>query len=113
MTRVEDDLKKTIGTLDLTYFPVNMSRIVETYTRDILNGSLLENEQSEDPVILRDGGQSSGEGLTDGEWENIFTDGKHVHGNSAVSSQTQTSALVLALDVSSAFDMWKKKAEAV
>ena len=61
-----------------------MSRSVETYirgwqndpfsnTQDILNilsGSLLENEQEGEPVIMLDGEQFSDEGLTDDGWTN-------------------------------------------
>ena len=39
---------------------------------NILIETFLENEHDEEPVIVRDEGRFSGEGLTDDEWENPF-----------------------------------------
>ena len=51
-------------------------RTVPSDTQDSLNllvGSLLASEQSEDPVTLHDGGPFSGEGLTDCDLKNRFS----------------------------------------
>ena len=54
---------------------------------NILTGSLLENEQDGDPVMMRDEEQLSDEGLTDDEWKkHLFVEepvGKHAHNQSA------------------------------
>ena len=74
-----------------------MSRSVETYIRfsDIFTGSLLENEQDEEPVVMRDGGQFPDEGLTHDE-RNVFYDLKTqmeaCTQPKCMSSQTQFSA---------------------
>ena len=51
-------------------------RTVPSDTQDCLNllvGSLLASEHSEDPVILHDGGPFSGEGLTDYDLKSFFS----------------------------------------
>ena len=129
VTRVEENVMRTFGQSDLTSF--QMSRFVETYIRgcqdhagsnmqdmqNILNGSLLDNEQDGEPVILQDEEQFPDEGLTDDEWNHhllleeptgsMFTTNVQVFSDSVFCTGRG------ALDPVSASKSWDEKAEAI
>ena len=103
-----------------------MSRSVESCIRVVSNtqdmlyvltGRLLEHEQDEQPVIMRDEGPLPCEGLTDEEWENhlLFeeTIGCMLTAKVLVSSDSVFCTGPGAVDAKSALDIWKKNAEDV
>ena len=84
-------------------------------TQDIVNiltGSILENEQDGEPVIVRDTEPFSDEGLTDGEWKHLLLE-ESITAQVNVFSDSVFCTGPGALDPISASKLREKKAEAV